>query len=76
MTVTRSLWSATATPGPVLGPLMTDAQADVVIVGGGYTGLSAALHLSEAGRDVVLLEAAEVGEGASGLNGGQVIPGL
>src|SRR5262249_37915167 len=41
-----------------------------------YTGLSAALHLSTAGRDVVVLEASEVGERASGVNGGQVIPGL
>lgn len=48
----------------------------MVVVGGGFTGLSAALHLSEAGADTVLLEAAEPGWGASGRNGGQVIPGL
>ena len=41
-------------------------------MGGGYTGLSAALHLAEAGRDVVLLEAQRVGFGASGRNGGQL----
>lgn len=46
--------------------------ADVAIIGGGYTGLSAALHLAEAGLDVVLLEAHRVGFGASGRNGGQV----
>lgn len=46
--------------------------ADVCVVGGGYTGLSAALHLAEAGLDVVLLEAQRVGWGASGRNGGQV----
>jgi len=76
MTPMRSLWSATAAPGPALAALTRDAGADVVIVGAGYTGLSAALHLSEAGRDVVVLEAAEIGERASGLNGGQVIPGV
>jgi gamma-glutamylputrescine oxidase len=42
------------------------------VIGGGYTGLSAALHLAEAGRDVVLLEAHRVGFGASGRNGGQL----
>jgi glycine/D-amino acid oxidase-like deaminating enzyme len=72
----RSLWSATAAPGPALGPLAAAARAQVTIIGAGYTGLSAALHLSCAGRDVVVLEAGEVGERASGLNGGQVIPGV
>lgn len=47
-------------------------SADVVVVGGGYTGLSAALHLAESGQEVVLLEANRVGWGASGRNGGQV----
>ena len=47
-------------------------RADVCIVGGGYTGLSAALHLAQKGLDVVLLEAHRVGFGASGRNGGQV----
>ncbi len=70
-----SLWSATAAPGPVLEPLAQDIRAQVAVVGAGYTGLSAALHLA-AQRDVVVLEAGEVGERASGLNGGQVIPGL
>ena len=48
----------------------------MTIIGGGYTGLSTALHLGEAGHDAVVLEAADVGERASGLNGGQVIPGV
>jgi len=52
-----------------------DRRCDVVIVGGGYTGLSAALHLAEAGADVVLLEAHRVGWGASGRNGGQLVSG-
>lgn len=55
---------------------MGDLRAQVTIIGGGYTGLSAALHLGEAGRDAVVLEAARIGERASGLNGGQVIPGV
>ncbi|MFW2542140.1 NAD(P)/FAD-dependent oxidoreductase [Primorskyibacter sp. 2E107] len=53
-------------------PLQGAAKADVCVVGGGYTGLSAALHLAEAGMDVVLLEAQRVGFGASGRNGGQL----
>ncbi len=51
-------------------------EADVCVIGGGFTGLSAALHLAEAGTKVVLVEAAEPGFGASGRNGGQVIPGF
>ena len=74
--MTTSLWSATAAPGPVLGQLAENVRAQVAIIGAGYTGLSAALHLAAAGRDVVVLEAVEVGERASGLNGGQVIPGV
>jgi glycine/D-amino acid oxidase-like deaminating enzyme len=57
-------------------PLDGDSRADVAIVGGGFTGLSAALHLAEAGVKVALLEAEEPGWGASGRNGGQVNPGL
>ena len=75
-TASRSLWAATAVPGPDLPSLSGDLRAQVVIIGGGYTGLSAALHLAEAGRDAVVLEATDVGERASGLNGGQVIPGV
>lgn len=47
-------------------------RADVVIVGGGFTGLSAAAHLAERGADVVLVEAHRFGDGASGRNGGQI----
>lgn len=50
-------------------------KADVCVVGGGYTGLSAALHLAEAGADVVLVEAESLGSGASGRNGGQIHSG-
>jgi len=72
----QSLWAATAAPGPELARLSAELRAQVTIIGGGYTGLSTALHLGEAGRDAVVLEAADVGERASGLNGGQVIPGV
>ena len=53
-----------------------EVSADIVVVGAGYSGLSCALHLAEHGFKVVVLEAAEVGWGASGRNGGQVVNGL
>src|SRR5258708_11256538 len=62
-----------ATPTPALDG---DVRTDVVVIGGGITGLSTALHLAEQGAKVVLLEAEEPGWGASGRNGGQVNPGL
>jgi glycine/D-amino acid oxidase-like deaminating enzyme len=74
--VSQSVWAATAAPGPELPRLSGDLRAQVTVIGGGYTGLSAALHLAEAGRDAVVLEAADIGDRASGLNGGQVIPGV
>jgi gamma-glutamylputrescine oxidase len=67
-----SYYAATAT---ALDPFRTAKGAlncDVCVVGGGYSGLSAALHLAQAGYDVVLLDAQRVGFGASGRNGGQV----
>ena len=57
-------------------PLDGDRRASVAIIGGGFTGLSTALHLAEKGVDVAVLEAHEPGWGASGRNGGQVNPGL
>ncbi|WP_291728497.1 FAD-binding oxidoreductase [Leisingera sp. F5] len=68
----NSWYAATATPMDRFPALAGDVVADVCIVGGGYTGLSAALHLAEAGQRVVLLEAHRVGFGASGRNGGQL----
>ena len=67
-----SYYAATAQGRMDFAPLVGDLRADVCIVGGGYTGLSAALHLAEKGVDVVLLEAQLIGFGASGRNGGQV----
>ncbi|WP_342643323.1 NAD(P)/FAD-dependent oxidoreductase [Rhodoligotrophos ferricapiens] len=69
-----SLWAATAEPEPATIALAGEARADVAVVGGGFCGLSCALHLAESGVDTVLLEAQEAGWGASGRNGGQVIP--
>ncbi len=61
---------------PEFPPLDGSRRADVCVVGGGFTGLSAALHLAEAGADVVLIEADTVASGASGRNGGQIHSGL
>ena len=72
----RSLYADTAGPAPDTPPLAGDVRADVAVVGAGFTGLSAALHLAQAGLRVRVLEADEVGWGASGRNGGQVNPGL
>src|SRR5579885_700552 len=71
-----SLWSVTAAAGPSLSPLTGTVTSQVAVVGAGYSGLSAALHLAQAARDVVVLDALDIGEGASGLNGGQVVPGV
>jgi glycine/D-amino acid oxidase-like deaminating enzyme len=72
----RNLWAQTAVSAPPTGPLRQDERADVTVVGAGYAGLSTALHLAEQGAKVVVLEAATLGFGGSGRNGGQVIPGL
>ena len=76
LSLPNSLWAATARPPPRTPALVGRLRADVVVVGAGFTGLSAALHLAKAGARVVVLEAMEPGWGASGRNGGQVIPGL
>lgn len=71
-----SLYAATANPFPPQPRLSGDVDADVVVVGGGFAGLSAALNTAEAGFKVILLESERIGWGASGRNGGQMIPGL
>lgn len=71
-----SLWAATAEPAARWPTLSGPAEADVVIVGAGYAGLSTALHLAENGRSAIVLEAREPGFGGSGRSGGQVIAGL
>ena len=72
----RSLYADTARDAPATPPLAGDARAAVAVVGAGFTGLSAALHLAQRGIDVTVIEAREPGWGASGRNGGQVNPGL
>ncbi|MDP6706668.1 MAG: FAD-binding oxidoreductase [Alphaproteobacteria bacterium] len=72
----QSYYLASANPAPVRAPLEGEAVADVCVVGAGFTGLSAALHLAEHGHDVAVVEANRVGWGASGRNGGQTIVGL
>lgn len=69
-----SLWASVSADRPAAAPLEGEARADVAVIGAGFTGLSAALALTERGRSVVLIEAAAVGWGASGRNNGQVIP--
>jgi sarcosine oxidase len=71
-----SLWDVTAPPADPAPTLQGTLRAKCVIVGAGFTGLSTALHLAEAGHDAVLIDAEAAGWGASGRNGGQVIPGL
>ncbi|TWF43408.1 NAD(P)/FAD-dependent oxidoreductase [Neorhizobium alkalisoli] len=72
----HGLWEMTAPPAPATTPLQGAVTADVVIVGGGYTGLSAALHLAEAGTNVVLFEATEIGFGGAGRNVGLINAGM
>ena len=67
-----SYYAATRTDLDPFPTLLGEAKADVAVVGGGFMGLSAALHLAQAGLSVVVLEAHRVGFGASGRNGGQV----
>mgnify|MGYP001950899045 CR=1 FL=1 len=72
----QSLWSATAAPSADHAPLSHNIEADVTIIGAGFTGLRAALKLAEAGVSVVVLDAGDVAYGASGRTGGQVNPML
>lgn len=75
-TLQRSAWLRTAVMPEQYPPLDRDLRANVAVIGGGYTGLNAALRLREIGKDVAVLEAETIGFGASGRNGGQVVPGL
>ena len=69
-------YAAQSAPPPPSGALEGDHIADVVVIGAGFTGLSAALHLAETGAGVVVLDAKAVGSGASSRNFGQVVPYL
>ncbi|MED4750658.1 FAD-binding oxidoreductase [Brevibacillus choshinensis] len=72
---TLSLWTATANSYEKGKPLEGNEEADVVIIGAGFTGLSSAYHLQKSGRNVIVLEQETIGYGASGRNGGMVLPG-
>ncbi len=72
----QSYYVATARPFAPLPELQGETEADVAVIGGGYTGLSAALNLAERGHQVVLIDQARIGWGASGRNGGQINTGL
>ena len=76
VTLPPSLYADTAVPPVAAPPLDTDRKVSVAIIGGGFAGLSTALHLAEQGTDAIVLEAREPGWGASGNNGGQLNPGL
>ena len=71
-----SYYAASANRELCFAPLAGEQQADVCIVGGGFSGLNTAIELAERGLSVVLLEARRIGWGASGRNGGQLIRGV
>lgn len=73
---TGSYYAATANEVTDFQPLQGEQQADVCVIGAGFTGISTALHLVERGYNVHVVEAGKVGWGASGRNGGQVIGGI
>ena len=70
------VWLRPETSASLHEPLLSGEQVDLAIVGGGIMGLSAALRAARLGFSVRVVDAKSIGEGASGLNGGQVIPGL
>jgi gamma-glutamylputrescine oxidase len=72
----NSFYAASSNPWSPQPALKGNHRCDVVIIGGGFTGVSAALACAEKGLSVILLEAETIGFGASGRNGGQLIPGL
>ncbi|TYL46801.1 NAD(P)/FAD-dependent oxidoreductase [Marinomonas sp. IMCC 4694] len=74
--VCDSLWRCSAPAGPELSPLVGGCEVKVAIVGGGYTGLSAALHLAKFGVSVAVIEAQEMGFGGSGRNVGLANAGV
>ena len=74
--LSHGLWEMTAPPAPPTAPLRAEVRADVAVIGCGYTGISTALRLAEAGAKVVALEAVEIGFGGAGRNVGLVNAGM
>lgn len=72
----HGLWEHSATPAPKTDTLKAEVVADVAIVGGGFTGQSAALHLAQSGMTAVVLEAVEIGFGGAGRNVGLINGGM
>ncbi|HIF89293.1 MAG TPA: FAD-binding oxidoreductase [Candidatus Thioglobus sp.] len=73
---TGSYYASSANNKSFRKQLVGDHEVEICVVGGGYSGLSAALHLAEKGHQVSLIEGARIGWGASGRNGGQIVNGL
>ena len=73
--ISNRSWYEDSVPAAPQRPTAGDMTVDVAIVGGGYTGLGAALELATRGVDVAVFEAGRIGDGASGRNGGQIHPG-
>ncbi|MCC9624105.1 FAD-binding oxidoreductase [Thalassospira sp. MA62] len=71
-----SLWEATAGPVPETQKPDGDYTTDILVIGAGFTGMSCALQLAKGGASVIVVDTVRPGYGASGRNGGQVIPGL
>ena len=76
MSAFANWYAATAAPAPAHSALTDALATQVCVIGGGYTGVGAALHLARSGTSVALLEAQSIGWGASGRNGGQVHVGM
>ena len=72
----RTYYAVFGTPPPARPALAGTHRCDVCVVGGGIAGTSTALHLAERGFDVILVEAQQIGWGASGRSGAQVLPGV
>lgn len=75
-TSAATLWSATAPARASASAVQASFYTEMVVIGGGVTGLSTALHLAQSGAQVSLFDAFEIGHRASGRNGGQVVPGV
>lgn len=74
--ISQGLWADTAPDKPLLTAIQGDQTTDIAIIGGGYTGLSAALHLAKMGKESIVLEAEDIGHGGAGRNVGLVNAGL